>query len=291
MSTFPTLSIHQFDAQGLEHQFYVNTFSEHLRKHHTSILHPHKHDFYLTVLFTHGTGFHEIDFQRFEVIPGAVFFLQPGQTHHWEFSEAVEGFIFFHSATYYQLNFPHQRLADFPFLYSRNDIPTLQLLSDEITAFSQQFEELLEEFTHAKSHKYQKIASLLNCLYIDLSRCYVEQHAVLKEVAHRYSHKFEAFESLVNEQFITQKSAAFYADQLNIGTKHLNRICRESSGKTSTEFIMERVILEAKRLLSSEQHNLTEIALVLGFEEYTYFSRLFKQYCHESPRDFRKRYY
>jgi len=285
------LSIHQFDAQGLEHQFYVNTFTDHLQKHHLEILHPHKHDFYLTVLFTRGTGFHEIDFQRFDVIPGTVFFLQPGQTHHWEFSTDIEGFIFFHSATYFQLNFPHQRLTDFPFLHSRNFIPILQLSSDETTAFSQQFHGLLEEFTNTKSHKHQKIASQLNCLYIDLTRCYEKQHEVLSNVTYRYDHKFEVFESLVNEQFKSQKSAAFYADQLHITTKHLNRISRACCSKTSTEFIIERVILEAKRLLSSDQYNLSEIALLLGFEEYAYFSRLFKQYCHESPRDFRQRYY
>lgn len=291
MNSFPILSIHQFDVHGLEHEFYVNTFTEHLRKHHSSILHPHTHDFYVTVLFTHGTGFHEIDFQRFDVSPGTVFFLQPGQTHHWEFSEDVEGFIFFHSATYYQLNFPHQRLHDFPFLHARNQIPILHLSRKEIVPFSNQFGALLEEFTTNKSHKYQKIASQLNCLYIDLSRCYEAHHQVLKTIVHRYSHKFELFESLVNEQYVTQKSALFYADQLHITTKHLNRISKESCGKTSTEFILDRVMLEAKRLLSSDPYNLAEISLLLGYEEYAYFSRQFKQYCNESPRDFRRKYY
>src|SRR5690349_18695422 len=97
MSTFPTLSIHQFDEHGTEYELYVNTFSEHLQKHHAHILLPHKHDFYLSVLFTKGAGFHEIDFRRFEVQRGSVFFLHPGQTHYWEFTEPTEGIVFFHS--------------------------------------------------------------------------------------------------------------------------------------------------------------------------------------------------
>src|SRR3989344_4252170 len=97
---------------------YIYYFSDHLQRHHTRITHPHKHNFYLVVLITKGSGFHEIDFERYEVKPGSVFFMQPGQTHYLEFSPDVEGVIFFHSMAYYQWQFPNSQLSDFPFYFS-----------------------------------------------------------------------------------------------------------------------------------------------------------------------------
>ncbi|MDH4474666.1 MAG: helix-turn-helix transcriptional regulator [Fluviicola sp.] len=291
MADFPVLSIHQFDATGIEQELYVNRFSDHLQKHHVRIAHPHKHDFYLTVLITQGTGFHEIDFERYEVQAGAVFFMQPGQTHYWEFSPNVEGVIFFHSMAYYQWQFPNSQLSDFPFYFSRRNKPFLQLTDSETPKIADQFNRILQEFCADLPYRYSKIGSLLHCLYIDLSRRYAVEEP--QNVIHiqPYAQRFKTFEETLNRDYKAEKSASYYAAQLHITIKHLNRICKEVTGKTSTEIITERVLLEAKRLLSTGSMNLNEIARELGYEEYAYFSRLFKQYCGESPRDFLKRYY
>lgn len=291
MADFPVLSIHQFDATGIEHELYVNRFSDHLERHHARIAHPHKHDFYLTVLITQGTGFHEIDFERYEVQPGSVFFMQPGQTHYWEFSADVEGVIFFHSMAYYQWQFPNSQLSDFPFYFSRRNKPFLQLSESETAMIAGQFKGILNEFYSDLPYRYPKIGSLLHCLYIDLSRRYAVEEP--QNVIHiqPYAERFKAFEETLNRDYKAEKSATYYAAQLHITTKHLNRICKGITGKTSTEVITERVLLEAKRLLSGGAKNLNEIARELGYEEYAYFSRLFKQYCGESPRVFLQRYH
>ncbi|OGS77754.1 MAG: hypothetical protein A3D31_12235 [Candidatus Fluviicola riflensis] len=291
MADFPVLSIHQFDTTGIEHELYVNYFSDHLQRHHTRITHPHKHNFYLVVLITKGSGFHEIDFERYEVKPGSVFFMQPGQTHYWEFSPDVEGVIFFHSMAYYQWQFPNSQLSDFPFYFSRRNKPFLHLNDSEVIEISRQFTGILTEFYSDLSYRYPKIGSLLHCLYIDLSRRYAVEEPQKVIHSQPYAERFKAFEEMLNRDFKTEKSAMYYASQLHITTKHLNRICKEITGKTSTEVIAERVLLEAKRLLSGGSKNLNEIARELGYEEYAYFSRLFKQYCGESPRVFLRRYH
>ena len=291
MADFPVLSIHQFDTTGIEHELYVNYFSDHLQRHHTRITHPHKHNFYLVVLITKGSGFHEIDFERYEVKPGSVFFMQPGQTHYWEFSPDVEGVIFFHSMAYYQWQFPNSQLSDFPFYFSRRNKPFLHLNDSEVIEISRQFTGILTEFYSDLSYRYPKIGSLLHCLYIDLSRRYAVEEPQKVIHSQPYDERFKAFEEMLNRDFKTEKSAMYYASQLHITTKHLNRICKEITGKTSTEVIAERVLLEAKRLLSGGSKNLNEIARELGYEEYAYFSRLFKQYCGESPRVFLRRYH
>ena len=77
---------------------------------------------------------------------------------------------------------------------------------------------------------------------------------------------------------------------MNITQKHLNRIVKSITHKTTTEIITERIVLEAKRQLLYTDKTLNEIALDLGFTDYTYFSRLFKKYVTITASDFRKSY-
>ena len=94
--------------------------------------------------------------------------------------------------------------------------------------------------------------------------------------------------SLIEEKYTTQKSAIAYAEDMNLSVKHLNRICQKTIGKTTTDVILERIILEAKRLILYSDNNLTEIARNLGYEDYSHFSKLFKQKSGMSPSQFQK---
>jgi AraC-like DNA-binding protein len=60
--------------------------------------------------------------------------------------------------------------------------------------------------------------------------------------------------------------------------------------KTATDVITERIILEAKRMLMYLDESLTEIAFRLGFEEYSYFVRVFRKTSGMTPTQFIKKY-
>lgn len=290
MEQFPVLSIRQFDANRNADAFYVNTFSEHLRLHHAHILVPHRHDFYLTVLFTKGKGFHEIDFVRYEVKPGTLFFLLPGQAHHWEFSEETEGYVCFHSDGFFRTHFPQLQLHDYPFFFSRRTIPVLncsEVLVRQLCAYA---ENMLQEYRSEEMHRYLKLAAMLQCVYVDLARTYtLEYQSELRDV-NRYAYHYSRFEALVELHFKTWKTPGFYAGQLHITERHLGRICKETTGKSPVQLITERVLLEARLRIIESEMSLAEIAMELGYEEYAYFSRVFRKYLQESPVVFRKRY-
>ena len=91
--TTPVLDIDQFNNSKVLNDVYVNSFSQHISLNRDLINKPHSHNFYLCVLFTEGTGTHEIDFNSYAIHPGKVFFLKPGQTHFWKF-EKETGFFF-----------------------------------------------------------------------------------------------------------------------------------------------------------------------------------------------------
>jgi len=131
MSTFPIYKISNFNFTTVNSELYVNTFKNHL-KYHSFIEKPHRHNFYLLVLFTHGTGIHEIDFDRYDVKRGSMFMLQPGQIHNWKLSEDIDGYIVFYSQDTYNLHFGSTKVEDYPFHQSVKSIPELSYNEDEL---------------------------------------------------------------------------------------------------------------------------------------------------------------
>ena len=68
---------------------------------------------------------------------------------------------------------------------------------------------------------------------------------------------------------------------------YLNKALKENTGKTTTELIVGRIILESKLLLKQTDWSISEIAYCLGFEEVAHFSNFFKKQMDVSPLAFR----
>jgi AraC family transcriptional activator of pobA len=91
-----------------------------------------------------------------------------------------------------------------------------------------------------------------------------------------------------NHTEIKLRTASDFADQLNVHVNHLNRAVKETSGKTTSNLIAERLLQEAKIMLKQSNWNVSEIAYSLGFQEVTHFNNFFKKHTEMSPMKFRK---
>ncbi|MES2543955.1 MAG: AraC family transcriptional regulator [Bacteroidota bacterium] len=283
MKKYPVYSIEAFNCNSVTSDLYINTFKNHLQNH-SFIEKPHRHNFYVLVFFTNGTGIHEIDFDRFVIQPGSVFVLQPGQMHHWVLSDDIEGFIVFYSAETYNLYFSKKTIDGYPFYFSIQNSPEILLDAKQTQTILPYFESLIIEIQDNQLFKRDKIMNLLDIVHIELSRKYNKTNV---HEAHSYNMKIKSFEELLEQQYKKEKSPAFYASNLNVSLKHLNRICNEILKKTTTEVIIERVILEAKRMLFDKNWTVNEISTALGYEDYSYFTRLFKKHTTMTPTAFR----
>tara|TARA_R110002153_G_scaffold171645_1_gene324518 strand:+ start:206 stop:1084 length:879 start_codon:yes stop_codon:yes gene_type:complete len=290
-SKTPVLNINQFKESAPLNDVYINSFSNHIKRNKDIINKPHSHNFYLCVLFTEGTGRHEIDFNSYSINPGKIFFLKPGQTHFWKFETRPQGFIFFHSQEFYELKFLEHKLHSFPFFYSNQNPPVLELAPKKLHELNLKFQEAYTEYLQSNHLRELKIVNSLNNIYIELARTYTVDINLEKLNSPNYSSTLEALENLINAHFYSQKFPKFYADKLNITTKHLNRVVNKTLNKTTSQLISERIILEAKRLIVHSQDNLANIAYTLEFSDYAYFSRFFKLKTGMTPLDFRKKYF
>jgi len=79
-----------------------------------------------------------------------------------------------------------------------------------------------------------------------------------------------------------------YAELLYITPNHLNALCKDLLGIQAGEVIRNRILLEAKRLLTNPLLTITEIALQLNFNDNSYFTKFFKKSTGITPEEFRK---
>ena len=80
----------------------------------------------------------------------------------------------------------------------------------------------------------------------------------------------------------------FYAEHLNTTPQNLNAICRKEYGKSASEIIADHIIKEVKRRLLYTNETISDIAYSLGFKDSSHFTKYFKRYTGETPKQFKK---
>lgn len=93
----------------------------------------------------------------------------------------------------------------------------------------------------------------------------------------------------LDQHFNQAISLSDLADMLQSTSNYLNGVFRHATGKTIHQYILDRRMEEARKLLLRERRIVKEAALESGFKDALYFSRLFRERFGESPSAFRKR--
>lgn len=246
---------------------------------------PHGHDFYIVLLITHGSGKHIIDSKTYEVSPGVLFFVNPGQVHAWDLSDDIDGYILFFSKEYLLVEFHHNQLSKLPFFHTRIQDPILKLHKNEGEEILQGFRSIDKEYLAGKPYCHDLIRLGLKSLLLKIERKYAMVPADKKKSYQE--NLFDKFESLVDQHFKEHITVAGYAQIMNLSLKQLNGVCRKSVNKTPGDIIQNRVILEAKRLLMHSDAPVFSIAETLNFNDGSYFIRLFKKVTQTTPEKYR----
>jgi len=123
-------------------------------------------------------------------------------------------------------------------------------------------------------------------------RYYKRQFANRVEISGKTVSKFnENLNRYFNSGLFHEKglpSVNYMAEQLHLSPRYLSDLLKQETGKTAIELIHVYLIAEAKNLLKTADHSVSEIAYNLGFESPPYFSRLFKKEVGMSPNQFKR---
>jgi len=251
------------------------------------LTHPHRHDHFALFFVTGGQGGHLIDFQDYELKAGRVFLIAPGQVHAWRKFKGVKGFVLLFTKEFFTLTLQYKEMRAYLFFnnvykhaYLDVDRETGNHLKDLLTAIE-------NEYLHTRAYSQNIIRSYINIILFELTGIY-ERSIPLSAGHHTIDVKLREFENLIEKNFKKYHLVADYAAILHITPNYLNAICSRSKGKAAGEVIRERIILEAKRLLTHSDKTITQIAYDLGFEDNSYFGRFFRKYCGLTPAGFRE---
>lgn len=98
---------------------------------------------------------------------------------------------------------------------------------------------------------------------------------------------FSEFKELVHAHFRTKHLVKDYAALLHVTPNHLNKTLKAFTGKSPTRWIDEVILSEAKTLLLQTSLSISQVATEVGFEDQSYFARLFRKYEGVTPTQFR----
>ncbi|MCO4292396.1 AraC family transcriptional regulator [Solitalea sp. MAHUQ-68] len=275
------------DSDHAHNEIVAECFADYLKKH-PNLHRAHGHTFYHLVLFTKGSGFHTIDFERFKVEVGQIYFMVPGQVHGWQFEGEMDGFVVnFSEELFHSFLRDERYLGRFNFWRGITGENILTLTATELKEAGEMLSALVTETSAVKPFSKDKVRLLLLSLFILVARSENYPTEANESVKPNLQLLYK-FRDLVNEKFKSLKLPKDYAEQLHVSANHLNAVCTELLGKSAGEVIRERILLEAKRKLVNLDESISTIAYSLGFSDNSYFTKFFKKYTGMTPEEFKK---
>lgn len=233
-------------------------------------------DFQCFLFVRSGTYTHTIDFETHEGTAGSCLVIGPGQVHRFGPASAWDGWMLIvgphHVPNAIERLPPHIRT-------SRGIARAVVELFERVTSDASsatdptQLDELLAIQAQLLvrrlflGHAGRDAARLIDPVMIN---------------------RYREYRAAVDQHFRRWHLVTPYARHLGCSTKSLNRACRATSDVTAKRVIVERVILEAKRLLAHSSDPVATISAHLGFDEPTNFVKFFKREADLTPAQFRR---
>lgn len=157
-----------------------------------------------------------------------------------------------------------------------------KIINDALTTIRKCIDEYYSELP-GKQHALQYLVGMM---LLRLYRIFVTSSAV-----HLSNNKnkiyYRRFVQLIKEMKSFKISVEDYASRLNISSGHLNRICKDVSGLSPKDVVINFFIDEAKIYLRNFDMSIAEISYELDIEDPAYFTRLFKKKTEFTPKEFR----
>lgn len=250
-------------------------------------------DFYKICITTGKSRIHYSD-KTFEQDGTVLFFGNPHVPYSWEtISTEYIGYTCLFSEDFLKTSDRLDFLLQSPF-FKLDGTPILSISQNQREVINNLFIKMIEE---QESTYHYKDELIRNYIHLILHEAMKMQPLEIKDAPKNAASRITAvFLELLERQFpietpslpLQLRTAQEFAEILSIHINHLNRSLKETTGKSTSTLINERILREAKALLQHTDWNISEIAFALGFEYPTYFNNFFKKLTGTTPRSLRE---
>ncbi len=241
-----------------------------------------------------GAGWHWQGREAWRAEPGSLFFVAPGEPHDASGLDAVRGWMVEFAPELVGLRAevgpplrptvvagPWLAFLRPACLPQRLDVPP-----SEWERWVRRFERLAEELRERREGYAEVAAAHLTVLLVDLARLGLPElsgaNLRLEPVAARVLEEIE-------RRYREPLTVAELAEALAVSPDHLSRLVRKATGASISQWLTERRMAEARRLLLVADDPIAVVAERVGYRDAGYFGRVFRKLHGVSPRGWRAR--
>lgn len=171
--------------------------------------------------------------------------------------------------------------------FGNSNIPVIHLDAQEQKKYALLHEVFIDEIETKDNIQAEMLRMLMARFIIKSTRLLKAKEQLIETAKSSKVELLREFNFLVEQHFKTEHSVSFYAEKLFKSPKTLSNNFAKLN-RSPLQIIHERIILEAKRLLTYTDKTAKEIAYEVGFEDASHLSRLFKKHTSTSPSEFKK---
>jgi AraC family transcriptional regulator, transcriptional activator of pobA len=242
---------------------------------------PHRHAYHELIWVREGSGRHLIDGEPVEFSPHTLTLIAKGQVHQFQRAEDVTAVV---------ARFEDDWLAvSRRWLFAGQACTALRVPEDEAQPFDALLEALRVEVDRPAGPESAELRRHLLSAALLWAQRWREGQLEEGGASGADVQLYQQFQELLERDLAVSHEAGHYAAELGVTTGTLSRVLTKLTGQTTKQLILDRVILEAVRLLRFSDLSIKEIAARLGFSDQFAFSKAFKRQRGEAPADFRRR--
>ncbi len=251
-------------------------------------------NFFSFVFTKNGRGNYTTDDLDFGIVPGTIYFTNPGHYKSHEWFELENAFLITLSESFLKENVHAAIFEEFPFLLAET-VPPRVLPPTQFAEFEQLYLQIDKEYQTNSPYRNRMIGSLFVVLLLKVKTYFWADYNPIYE-GNRSSQIVKGFKLLLEQHYrdlgTGKTNMTFrvqdYADALGLHPNYLSSVIKSKTGKAIGAWIAEKTIAEAKAMLQNSTVAVKEIAFRLGFTEAAHFSNYFKKHTGVSPVLFRR---
>lgn len=224
---------------------------------------------------------HPVDFQKDEIISLTEF-------HKVDASQINEAqLIRFNRAFYCIVDHDSEVGCKGVLYYGSSELPRVTMNGQNLEILQTAWRMLHIEMNLQDSLQQEMLQMMLKRILIHVTRVYKEG-AAYSDMKSESVDLIRQFNFLVERHFKKHHEVTSYARMLHKSPKTLANSFKKLDRRSPSQFIKDRLILEARRMLLYTDYNVSEISDELGFSDVHSFSRFFKSQNGIAPSEFQE---
>ncbi|SHK97534.1 helix-turn-helix domain-containing protein [Chryseobacterium polytrichastri] len=233
-----------------------------------------------------------VDFNHYKTEAPTLFFLTY-QYFDIKNGSAEAASLLYYNRDFYCIQIHDKEVAcDGLLFHNIFEIPKVDLDDSESMIIKNLFENIQEELEWKESSSEEMIRTYLKQVIIRATRKWKKQNLDndTVKIPSNELDVFRDFSRHLEIHFREKHNVADYAELLHLAPKTLTHKFKSLHLDSPNQFIINRILLEAKRLLFYTDKPVKEIAYDLDYEDPAYFNRLFTNKIGNTPVNFKKNY-